>query len=387
MREKKEQPNGIERITKTFENMGNLIKKAVICLLITYLAVNVLVDQFLPQLGGMKKVIIVISCIGVIILVVKISSSKNENLQEEDKEASVKAEKESIEDLKKKEAEKAEKLKQMEAELKEKDRIICDLESKKEVFEKVLNREIPVEVGYYMVNKPAYDMFRTKLYIRKCILVVRLKQRKGAEREYNLEFQWKLLIKNNNSEPVRKAYFIYSGERGVYEHPKVTCERLGCRGVTIKDEDNEIEGIKTIGDDRFIEISFENELKEEETENICIEYILENYTYNCKRDKIWLVPDALGFAEISEFYIRFIQDGVIVKDETKTKFTKYRLSGRYRKEERSVKLGEYREEEASGEEKVEKYFEAEGSESMDDSLHDLGFVLTLTNKENEPAKF
>ena len=286
MSSKEEKQDVIERITKFFDSTSNLIKNITAFLLLIYFAGNIFVEKVLLQFGGLWKLISGILCIVVIIIVMKINSSKN---------------KESSEKPKKEEAETTEKLKQQEAESEKKDRIIRDLESKMEVLEKVLNMEIPVEAGYYMVNKPAYDMFKTDLHIRKCILEVRLKEKKGAEKEYNLEFKWKLVIKNNDSEPVRKVHFIYSGERGMYEHPRVTCEELGCRGVTIKDENNEVEGIKTIGDDRFIEISFRNELKAAETENICIEYVLENYTFNCKRDTIWLVPDALGFAEISEF--------------------------------------------------------------------------------------
>lgn len=379
----------IEDKSKLFNSMSGLVQNMTLCLMVVSAAGNTFIKQIVPQIEGVWTWINFILCVAVILLILLAKYSDSNSPQEEEKQSTEKLKREEselIESLKKEVAETAEKLKQQEAESEKKDKIIRDLESKMEVLEKVLNMEIPVEAGYYMVNKPAYDMFRTDLHIRKCILEVRLKEKKGAEKEYNLEFKWKLVIKNNDSEPVRKVHFIYSGERGMYEHPRVTCEELGCRGVTIKDENNEVEGIKTIGDDRFIEISFRNELKEAETENICIEYVLENYTFNCKRDTIWLVPDALGFAEISEFCIRFIWDGVIIKDKTKAKLTKYRLSGRYPKEQSTVQQEEYQQKDSSGKMTTVRYFEAEGSESMDGSLHGVGYVLTLINKETYQAK-
>lgn len=355
----------IEDKSKLFKSMNGLVQNIMLCLMLVSTAGNTLIKQIAPQIEGVWRWINVILCVAVILLILLARHSDNNSSQEEEKE--------STQELKREDSEK-------------KDGIIRGLENKMEVLEKVLNREIPVEVGYYMVNKPAYDMFKTNLHIRKCILEVGLKEKKGAEKEYNLEFKWKLLIKNNDAEPVRKMHFIYSGERGIYEHPRVICGELGCRGVTIKDENNEVEGIKTIGDDRFIEIRFKNELKEAETENICIEYVLENYTFNCKRDTIWLVPDALGFAEVSEFHIRFIWDGVIITDKTKARLTKYRLSGRYPKEQSTVLQGEYQQKDSSGKMTTVRYFEAEGSESMDGSLHGVGYVLTLTNKEIDQAK-
>ena len=379
MGSKEEKPDIIEKITKLFDSTSSLIKNVTIFLLLMiYLVGNIFVERVLPQFEGLWKLICGILFIAIIIIAVKIKRSKNRNLQKEEKESSEKPKTEEVEI--------AEKLKQMETESEKKDRIISDWENKKKVFEKVLNGEIPIEVGYYMVNKPAYEKFKTKLHIRKCILDVRLEKKEGSEKEYNLKFKWELVIKNNGPEPIEKAHFIYSGDKGVYKLPDVTCKELGCKGSEFNDRNNEVGGIKVLGDDRFLEIFFASELKEGQTENICIEYVLKKYTYNCEKDAIWLVPDALGFAEISEFCIRVIWYKNIIQEETEVELMKYWLDGQNQPKQRSVQKRKYPIENSSGEIEMGGYFEAEGSESMDGSLHGVGYVLTLTNKEIDQAK-
>lgn len=248
-------------------------------------------------------------------------------------------------------------------ELAKKDAKIKELNEEFEVWRNILISETPAQAGYYMSNKKVYDNFKTKLEILDCNLDVRLVQDSKDEKNYHLQFNWTLKVLNSTEKPVEKARFIYSGDKNDTSHPKVTYN--GKRAtVTMKMEEN------VAGDDRFIEIGFPTPLKHNISADICINYTLSKYNFNPNYDFIWLVPDALGFANMSRFRIRFFSDGVIVKHTTVSVLRSYVLSGKYPQED--DELVEF------------KQFDEgkEGFECTKDEAEELrrhGFLLILTN--------
>ena len=227
--------------------------------------------------------------------------------------------------LSKKDADLAEKnaeLERKDLELEEKDVQIKELNEQCEVWKNILRSRTPIQAGYYMSNKHVYDSFKTNLEILICNLDVDLMKDSKNESDYHLRFKWTLTVLNPTDKPVEKAKFIYSGDKNDTSHPRVMFNGEPLTVSMKKD-------INVTGDDRFIEINLPKPMKRNILAEIGIDYTLSEYKFNPNYDYIWLVPDALGFAAMSEFHIRFFSDGIIVKKATYGVLKSYILSGNY----------------------------------------------------------
>lgn len=256
--------------------------------------------------------------------------------------------------------------------LSEKDERIKELNEQVEVLRNILITETPAQAGYYMANKSVYDNFKTDLEILKCNLDVSLVKDSEDGEDYHLRFKWKLMVFNPTNKSAEKAKFIYSGDKDDISSPNVTFKDMAAR-VTVKLAEN------AVGDDIFIEIDFPGVLKPKSTAEVCIDYTLSKYKFNPDYDFIWLVPDALGFASMSEFCIRFFGDGEVIKNTTSGVLRSYKLSGKYPKEDDQIipfkRLGE-------GKEGFE-YNNQDGYEK----LRGHGFFLILKNRGGDLPHF
>lgn len=226
-------------------------------------------------------------------------------------------------------------------------------------------------VDYYLIDKDTYDEFKTGLKISKCLLeVIFIKNDKNPD-EYDFKFRWSLNIKNSSFKTQNMAKFIYSGARDGEEEPHL---RIKGEGLTIKSH-GERNDIKVLGVDRFVEIEFSDGLKNGEETTLYITYVFKEYKFDRKHISIWLVPDALGFADMDKFFIYFYGDGGIVNNKTEVKLQSYRLDTEY--EPKLKKTLDYKEFENHEFEKIKAGFKVESS--REDKLHGYGYQLKLTN--------
>lgn len=203
-----------------------------------------------------------------------------------------------------------------------KDAEIQKLHEAMEVWENILRTQTPAQAGYYMANQERYNRFKTELVVSRCDVDVDLVRNGDEETERNLHFYWTLNVVNPSAAPVSKIKFIYSGDKDDTTYPEVT---VNGSPVRVSFENSE----KTTGDDRFMYIHYPQSLRQNDTAKVCIEYTLAKYIFNPKYDFIWLVPDALGFAEIRKISIRFFADGKVIRESTSALLRSYRLSGNY----------------------------------------------------------
>lgn len=223
-------------------------------------------------------------------------------------------------------------------------------------------------VDHYLIDKDVYDEFRTDLKISDCVLEVELVKTKEHPEKYSLQFQWKLTVINSGSKPVCMARFIYSGEDNIDSNLTISTEGVQFEKNSIRTD------IKVLGDDRFIEIDFADELISGDNAVIYINYTFEKYEFQRENDCIWLVPDALGFADMNRFCIRFYCDGEIVHAKTKVELKSYRLKGEYRLErERTIKYQKLEHDKCGYEAKSGKR----------EQLHGYGYLLELHNTKSD----
>lgn len=268
------------------------------------------------------------------------------------------------------------KCKELEAKNREMEEIVRDLADRNSQIDQLKNRVIACKkaligetkltpLDYYLIDKDIYDEFKTALRVLECHLDVELIEMDKGSGKYNLSFKWRLVIENPESISAGMARFIYSGEEEADSDPTVTSE-----GVMCEKEPSKCEDVKALSNDRFIEIEFIDELAGGGRAEINIDYVLKTYEFNREYDTIWLVPDALGFADMEKFIIRFYCDGKIVHKKTKVELKSYRLEGEYNLERgrqvNSRKLSDGK----SG-------FEARSRRR--DELHNHGYVLELSN--------
>lgn len=222
-------------------------------------------------------------------------------------------------------------------------------------------------VDYYMIDKDVYDGFKTRLKITECILEVRFLENTEDRKEYDYEFKWILTVKNPSAEPQSMAKFIYSGEKEGEEAPHLHVE-----SSDIVIEDHKRKGnIKVLReDDRFEEISFADGLKRGKEVTITIEYVFKKYKFDPKEIPIWLVPDALGFAGMDKYCIRFHSDGKIVHEETDVVLYSYILNEEYNREHSDEKTIDF--------DRNKNWFEAKSGRR--EKLHGKGYQLILTNR-------
>lgn len=209
-------------------------------------------------------------------------------------------------------------------ELEEKDNQINELGNRiKACKTAVIDTKNLTPLDYYLIDKDVYDRFKSNLRVLECCLEVELIKLHENSEKYNLQFCWRLVVKNCGSEPADKANFIYSGEKDIDSNLNITTEKVTYDNYETRPD------IKVLGDDRFIEINFADEIAVGNSAVIHIDYVFEKYKFNRERDRIWLVPDALGFAGMDEFCIVFYCDGEIVHKETKVELKSYKLKGEY----------------------------------------------------------
>lgn len=257
----------------------------------------------------------------------------------------------------------------IEQELERKGQEICGLHEKSAVLEKVLHSKIPPQVGFYVTNKKNYDDFKTELQLQECTLEVRLPKPDPSQSGHNMHFRWTLVVKNNRSEPAKTVHFIYSGEKGL--HPTVFIKE-GTREthVTASLKLNEF-----TGDDCFIEIKLPNPIKCGTTATIIVEYTPRAYQFRQPFDTIWLAPDALGFASVSEFCIRVFHDHeIIVPGTTNCILRTYQSSGNYSAEDDQLIIPS-----KQGEETV---LQCDRKDEDDSSIQDHAYLLALINDWN-----
>lgn len=260
--------------------------------------------------------------------------------------------------------EKVAELEEKDMELQEKNEDIIKLNEKIGVLKQILVSQAPAQAGYYMLYKDAYDRFGTDLVISTCSLDVMLEADSGKNEKKHLRFEWTLDVLNNTSSPIKQANFIYSGEKNDRSFPKVTIDGTPVR-AKIKRNHSGAE------DDRFIGIPFQKPLSKNMSVKIKISYTLSTYEFNRNYDFIWLVPDALGFADTMQFRIRFFADDEVVKDSTIGVLRSYKLSGEYSIED-DEKI-EFRELENG-----KQGFECE-KKASDNTLKGHGYLLILIN--------
>lgn len=224
-------------------------------------------------------------------------------------------------------------------------------------------------VQNYMIYKDVYDDFRTDLIILECVLAVELVKDENDPKKYAHKFSWKLVVKNPYTKPVNKAKFIYSGlkDKNVHTHVDVK------KGEVKYYDKHTIRGdIKVIEDDQFMEIDFNKKLTRGKEITIYIDYTLK-YDFNRNKDFIWLIPDALGFADMKKFRIIFYGDENIIRNTTKVELKSYKLNAEYDPERK----GEIEYKELNG---GKSGFEAKSGKQ--DVLHGYGYLLECTN-DNE----
>lgn len=228
-------------------------------------------------------------------------------------------------------------------------------------------------VDYYLIDKDAYDEFKTKLKISKCLLEVIFVKNEEDSKEYDFKFRWSLKIKNPSFKPQNMARFIYSGARPGEEEPRLM---IDSEDITISNH-GELEDKRGLGDDRFEEIEFSDSLKRGKEVNLTITYVFRKYKFNRNRISIWLVPDALGFADLDNFCIRFYSDGEIVHSGTEVTLQSYRLDAEYKPErKRTPEYEEFKNHEFEG---IKAGFKARNGRG--DKLHGYGYRLKLMNHE------
>ena len=232
---------------------------------------------------------------------------------------------------------------------------------KKVIADKDKDKLTPVD--YYLIDKDEYDNFKTDLRISECLLEVELNPKNtDLEKKDLLKFKWTLKVENDTSEPMDKADFIFSGLKDQDISPTVTTEK-----VTYKDTIRK--NIKVLGEDCFIVILFTDEIQPGHDAIIHINYDLE-YDFNRKNDYVWLVPDALGFACMDKFYIRFYSDGDVIHEGTRAELKSYKLNMEYTPENMKwIRFKEF--------DNGRKGFEA--TTDGRDELHGYGFLLELRN--------
>lgn len=192
-------------------------------------------------------------------------------------------------------------------------------------------RLTPVEC--YFIDKDVYDNFKTELEVSECTLEVKYNKNNENGKNY-LYFDWDLKIENPSSIPIGVARFIFSGKKGenleitVMEDDKINDD------FTIKQE------IEVIDDDCLIEINLKKELRGGDKVKLSISYAAE-HNFNRKCERIWLVPDALGFANMKKFCIRFYGDEDYVHKRTNAKLKYYDLDKEY-KEKTDYKVLKYK---------------------------------------------
>lgn len=268
------------------------------------------------------------------------------------------------------------KCKELEAKNREMEEIVEDLANKNSQIDELKNRIVACKkalndktkltsLDYYLIDKDIYDEFKTPLRVLECYLEVELIEGEENPEKHDLSFKWRLKIENPESMPAGMARFIYLGKKDDDSDPTVTSEGVMCEKEPSKRED-----IKVLSNDRFIEIDFIDELAGGGRAEINIDYVLKAYGFNRECDTICIVPDALGFADMEKFIIRFYCDGEIVHKKTKVKLNSYKLEGEYNlKTEKTVNSKEL----SNG--KIG--FEAKSRRK--DELHNRGYMLELTN--------
>lgn len=195
---------------------------------------------------------------------------------------------------------------------------IQELEEEIDVLKNAIEARIPAQAGHYRANRREFDSFKTELSISECKLDVRLIKTVGAEP--HLIFKWELRVINTTETPATNAKFIYSGDKNANSYPEVLID-----GHKVKVEMSQERNV--IGDYRFLNIPFDSLLYHNRTADIIIKYTLSEHKFNPRFDYIWLVPDALGFKDMSQFRIRFFSDGNIVNQNTQGVLRSYKLSG------------------------------------------------------------
>lgn len=194
---------------------------------------------------------------------------------------------------------------------------------KVKVLTKALQSEFPPQVGFYAANKETYDDFKNGLHLLKCDLDVRIIKDDKLENKYNFQFYWTLLVENTDSLPAKEVNFIYSGEKNDNTFPEVSVEQDGQRS-SVAPQMRPPES--STGEDRFITIDLPKPLEHRSTATVYIHYTPPTYPPNRDRETIWLVPDALGFAGVSEFRIRVFCDGEIIRESTECILRSYKIS-------------------------------------------------------------
>lgn len=210
--------------------------------------------------------------------------------------------------------------------LNEKDKELADKDEEIKAWKNILISRLPAQVGYYIANKSIFDNCKTKLVITECLLDVSLIKDTRSEKERHLHFEWTLKVLNP-SETVEHAIFICSGDDKKSLDPE----------VIVQDEDEHVDEHvdvtmivqkDVIGAYHFMEIPFHKPFEHHDTATIQIKYTLFEYEFNQKFDLIWFVPDALGFANINKFCIRFLHDGDVINNKTRCLLSKYELDER-----------------------------------------------------------
>lgn len=229
----------------------------------------------------------------------------------------------------------------------------------------LIGKEKLTPLDYYLIDKDVFDEFKTDLTVSKCCLDVALVKMSENSEKYNLQFEWRLNVINNGSKPVCMARFIYSGEENIDSDLIITAEEVTFEKYSSRTD------IKVLGDDRFIEIDFADELAVGQSAVIHIKYVFEKYEFNRMHDSIWLVPDALGFADMDKYCIRFYCDGEVVHKNTKVELKSYRLRGEYKLERKSPIFFKELKNGKGG-------FEVKSGSR--EELHDQGYVLEFSNK-------
>lgn len=226
-------------------------------------------------------------------------------------------------------------------------------------------------VDYYLIDKDAYDEFKTKLKISECLLEVIFVKNVEDPKEYDFKFRWSLKIKNPSAKPQNMARFIYSGAGTDEEEPHLMIDG---EGVTISGC-VEQEDKRGLGDDRFEEIEFGDSLKKGKEAKLYITYVFKKYKFDRNCISIWLVPDALGFADLDNFCIRFYGDGEIVHSGTEVTLQSYRLDAEYTPERKRTPVYEEFKNHVFEEKKAG--FKAKNGRG--DKLHGYGYQLKLSN--------
>lgn len=258
------------------------------------------------------------------------------------------------------------KISDIEIERERKDQEIRGLREKEAVLEKVLYSKIPPQVGFYVINKKNYDDFKTELQLQECILEVRLPKPDPSQSRHNMHFRWTLVVKNNGPKPAKTVHFIYSGEKGL--HPT----------VFIKEGNRETHANVSLklneftGDDCFIEIKLPDPIKCGAVTTIIVDYTPRAYQFRQPLDTIWLAPDALGFAGVSEFCIRVFHDHeIIVPGTTDCILRTYQSSGNYSAKDDQLIIPSKLDEET--------VFQCGTRDEDDSSIQDFAYLLVLIN--------